>query len=74
MEAMLVSVKEAADSMGVSVATFYKLMNRAEHPIPTVKLGANRVKKGGSARRLVSVDALKVWIAEEAEKTMKGRN
>lgn len=67
----MVSVKEAADSMGVCVATFYKLMKKENHPIPTVKLGANNC---GSVRRMVSVEALKAWIREETEMTMAGRN
>lgn len=71
MEKLTLTVKEAAEALGVCLAHFYKLMNRAEHPVPTMKLGDRNV---GKSRRLVSIDALKKWIEEETEMTMKGRN
>ena len=74
MEKLTLTVKEAADALGVCVTVLYKLMNREEHPIPSMKLGGRREMKIGKARRMISVDALKQWIAEETEMTMNGRN
>ncbi len=68
MEKLTLTVKEAAEALGVCVMTFYRLLDRPEHPIPTMKL--MNAKK---SRRLIPVDALKQWIAEETEMTMKGR-
>lgn len=73
MEKLTLTVKEAAEALGVCVVMFYKLMNREEHPVPSMKLGGGREMKIGKTRRLISVDALKKWIEEETEMTMKGR-
>lgn len=69
MEKLLYTTKEAAEAIGVSGLTFYRLMHREDHPIPTIKLG----NKGKYARRRVSREALEKWIAEETEMSMKGR-
>lgn len=68
MEKPTLTVKEAAEALGVSEMTFYKLMRRADHPVPSIKTG------NGKSRRLISRKALEQWIDEETEMTMKGRN
>ena len=72
MEKLTLTVKEAAEELNMCVTTFYRLMNRAEHPVPTMKIGV-RGEKTNKAKRLISVDALKQWIAEETEMEMKER-
>ena len=68
MEKLTLTVKEAAEALGVSKMTFYRLMYRANHPVPYIKTG------NGKSRRLISCKALEQWIEEETEMTMKGRN
>ena len=73
MYKLTLTVKEAAEALNMCVTTLYRLMDRAEHPIPTMKIEI-RGKNTKKSRRLISVDALKQWIAEETEMSMKGRN
>lgn len=54
---LVVSVSEAADMMGVSRPTMYKILNRSDC-CADFKLGN---------RRLVSVDALRAWVAKQTE-------
>lgn len=68
MEKLTYTTEEAAEALGVSRVTFYKLMKREKHPIPAVYIGS-----GKKPRRLISRAALEKWIAEETEMTMKGR-
>lgn len=72
MEKLTLTVKEAAEALNMCVTTFYRLMDRAEHPIPTMKL-SERSMNSKKSKRLISIDALKQWIAEETAMTMKGR-
>lgn len=73
MEKLTLTVKEAAEALNMCVAMVYKLMNREDHPIPSMKIGEDRNVKVGKTKRLISVEALKKWIEEETEMTMKGR-
>lgn len=68
MEKLTLTVKEAAEALGVSRLTLYKLINRDNHPIPAVYIGS-----GKKPRRLISRAALEKWIAEETKISMKGR-
>lgn len=65
MEKLTLTVKEAAEALGVSRVTFYKLMKQ-KHPIPAVYIGS-----GKKPRRLISRAALEKWIAEETEMSVK---
>lgn len=56
-EKLAYNSKEAANALGVSLPTFYELSNRSDFP---------RVKVG--RRTLVPVDALREWLAREAER------
>ena len=49
--------QEAANALGISLPTFYELSNRADFP---------RIKVG--RRVLVPVEALRAWLAREAER------
>lgn len=69
MEKLTLTIKEAAEALGVCTISFYKLMNKRNHPIPSMKLGSST-----RARRMISRKALEQWIAEETEMTMNGRN
>lgn len=68
MEKLTLTVKETAEALGVSEMTFYKLMRRADHPVPSIRTG------NGKSRRLISRVALENWIGEETEMSKKGRN
>ena len=68
IEKLTLTVKEAAKALGISTVSVYKLINRENHPIPSMKFGSSK-----KARRLISREALRQWIAEETEMTMKGR-
>lgn len=68
MEKMTLTLKEAAEELNVCLATLCKLIKKENHPIPTAKLGDSR-----KARRFISREALKKWIEEETEMTMKAR-
>jgi len=52
---VMMSVKDAADALGVSSVTLYKLIEDKESTFPTVKLGR---------RKLIPKEQLKEWIAQ----------
>lgn len=49
--------------MGVSLTTLDALMNRANHPIPHIRLGR---------KVIIPVKGLETWLAEEAERQRYG--
>lgn len=58
----LVSPREAADRIGVSVSTVKAWMNRADHPLPSVQVG-----QSGSHKRVV-VAKIDEWLEAEASR------
>lgn len=56
----LVSPREAADRIGVSVATVKAWINRADHPLPSVQVG-----NSGSHKRVI-VSKIDEWLQAEA--------
>ena len=57
MDKLCLNSQEAANALGISLPTFYELSNRADFP---------RIKVG--RRVLVPVEALRAWLAREAER------
>lgn len=50
---------EASAFLGVSRPVVYALLNRLEHPLPSLRIGR---------RRIIPRHALMEWMAEETEK------
>ena len=71
MEKLVLTVKETAEMLNLSVVTVYNLMKREEHPIPSLTINNNPNRK--KDRHRIPMDALKRWIAEETEMTMNVR-
>ena len=59
----LISAKEAAARVGVSVATIKAWMRRAENPLPSIQVGTS-----GSHRRIVA-GQIDPWLTAEASRT-----
>ena len=57
MDKLCLNSQEAANALGISLPTFYELSNRADFP---------RIIVG--RRVLVPVEALRAWLAREAER------
>jgi excisionase family DNA binding protein len=58
----LLTPKEAADIIGVSVTTVKEWMRRADSPLPSVQVG-----KSGRVHRVVS-DQIDTWLVAEASR------
>ena len=52
------TIREAAEQLRISRPTLYALLNRANHPLPSIRVGR---------RRLIPRAALLDWIATEQE-------
>lgn len=62
----LISPKEAAEQIGVSVATVKVWMRRADNPLPSVAVGTS-----GTHYRVVA-DAITDWLSDEASRKAQG--
>lgn len=62
----LISPKQAAEQIGVSVATVKVWIRRAENPLPAVAVGTS-----GTHYRVVA-DAITDWLADEASRKAQG--
>lgn len=56
-EKIVFNVSETATKMNISRPTVYAMMNRKEHPLPSIRIGK---------RRVIPVQMLLDWIEEEA--------
>lgn len=64
----LLTPKEAAELMGVSVPTVKTWMHRADNPLPSVQVG-----KSGRVHRVVA-ELIDGWLFDESQrKTASGR-
>lgn len=59
----LISPREAADQIGVSVATIKAWMRRASDPLPSVVVG-----QSGKFRRIIK-DQIAPWLTAEASRS-----
>lgn len=57
---LLLTPKEAADRLGVSVTTVKEWMRRSDAPIPSVQVG-----KSGRVHRVLA-DQMEAWLVAEA--------
>ena len=62
----LISPREAAERIGVSMATVKAWMRRADHPLPSVQVGAS-----GKFHKVVS-DQIDAWLVAEASRKAQG--
>ena len=66
MTQQLLSPREAAEVIGVSVATVKAWMRRAADPLPSVQVGAS-----GRFHKVVA-DQINPWLAAEASRKAQG--
>lgn len=53
----LMTLRECADVLGISINTMYATVHRKTHPLPHVRIGKNAIK--------VRRETLDKWLSEE---------